>query len=337
MSSSCWPGTPRPPSPRWPRRPATQARLFAQGTDVLEAYRTAHSGDIQDEGSPQSQAGRERIRAALKPHLKGVTDGGGSKPKFHFLLPNGRSLSRVWRDGWQTLRNGKEVDVSDDVSGFRSMVRNLPRNPDQDIEGIELGRVGLAIRGMTAIRDTDGTLLGMVENIRGFGQVFDRLAASNVSVAVYLNVEGLDIAKKLKTQPDKYPILDGEFCVTQSSQLADLPAPTDVAFLRKGRSGLVVEIEGATARAAWPVLDVQGREVAVIGVRRSIAGGDPTGRIDRRGCDGCRPRDQHRPVDRADRAADGGARLPGADLRSGGVPSHQATRGADARGRRGRW
>jgi hypothetical protein len=83
--------------------------LFADMPVVRQAYSIAFSGNIDDPYSPQSQAARELLRAALKPVLDKYKFVTGEALKLHFHLPNYRSLTRLWREK-QTRINGEWVD-----------------------------------------------------------------------------------------------------------------------------------------------------------------------------------------------------------------------------------
>ncbi len=97
------------------------ASLFSEWDPVADAYKTAHSGNMDDENSIQSQLAREKLRDTFSTILKGYKANTGKDLKLHFHLPNGRSLARLWRKGYQTTRNGLKIDISDDLSGFRKL------------------------------------------------------------------------------------------------------------------------------------------------------------------------------------------------------------------------
>ncbi|MGE4553290.1 MAG: methyl-accepting chemotaxis protein, partial [Desulfovibrionaceae bacterium] len=101
-----------------------EAAMFSRLPEVLEAYRQAHAGNIDDPASPQSQAARERLRVLLAPVRAGLKQAMGLDFQLHYHLPNGRSLLRVWREK-QAKKNGQWVDISDDLSGFRQTVLDV--------------------------------------------------------------------------------------------------------------------------------------------------------------------------------------------------------------------
>ncbi|RKX86141.1 MAG: hypothetical protein DRP57_02215, partial [Spirochaetes bacterium] len=86
------------------------ASLFSEDPKVIEAYKTALSGNIDDPESQQSQEARDALRSYFTPIISGYLQNTGHKLlKLHFHLPNGRSLVRLWRKGYQTTVNGEKV------------------------------------------------------------------------------------------------------------------------------------------------------------------------------------------------------------------------------------
>jgi len=106
------------------RRAVETAALFARDPRVLEAFELAHSGNMDDEKDPRAQEARDMLRRVLGPALEGFKEITGSKLQLHYHLPNGRSLVRLWRDK-QIQRDGVWLDVSDDISAFRSTVMEV--------------------------------------------------------------------------------------------------------------------------------------------------------------------------------------------------------------------
>ncbi len=103
------------------KKALNQAALFTGNAEVIGAYELALVGNIDDEKDPLVQQGRTQLRYYFKPLLADYKKFTGAKAfKMHFHLPNGRSFVRLWRDGWQTMRNGEKIDVSDDISSFIS-------------------------------------------------------------------------------------------------------------------------------------------------------------------------------------------------------------------------
>ncbi|GAB7079369.1 methyl-accepting chemotaxis protein [Megalodesulfovibrio paquesii] len=229
---------------------------------VAEAYALAATGNIGDENSPQSQQARELLRASLKPVLTGYAAATGQKLQLHYHLPNARSLVRLWREK-QLKRNDKWEDVSDDLTSFRPTVLDVIRD-GKPVKGIELGRGGFAIRGVTPVLDASGKKLGSVEVLAEFEQVFKKSVSSAAeAVQLYMNADKLSVATVLN-DPQKHPVLDGKYVrVSSEGALGDSFTPS-VALLDAGKREVAMEVAGNLAVAAFPVSDYNGAQVGVM-------------------------------------------------------------------------
>ncbi|WP_027193232.1 methyl-accepting chemotaxis protein [Megalodesulfovibrio gigas] len=249
--------------------------------EVAEAYALAASGDMADEKSPQAQQAREHLRRVLKPVLDGYQAATGQKLQLHYHLPNGRSLVRLWRDK-QVKRNDQWVDVSDDLTSFRPTVLEVNRQ-GRPVKGIELGRGGFAIRGVTPVVDASGNRLGSVEVLADFGQVFKKsVSSASEAVLLYMNADKLGVAATLN-DAGKYPVLDGRFVrvAAEGDLIKDFtPAMTQ---LEDGKRSVAVAVQQHMAVAAFPVNDYTGTQIGVMVYLRDVAEQDAiiaeTGRI----------------------------------------------------------
>lgn len=75
----------------------------------------------------------------------------GEQIGIHFHIPPARSLYRSWTD-----KRG------DDLSSFRFTVKDVI-NSNKSVSGIEVGRGGLVIRGITPVKNNEGKNIGSVE------------------------------------------------------------------------------------------------------------------------------------------------------------------------------
>ena len=239
------------------------AALFSQVPDVLSAYQIAHSGNIQDESDPSGHEARNLLRRMIGPNLEGYEKiMGGRKLKLHFHLPNGRSLVRLWRDK-QIQRESGWVDVSDDISGFRSTVLDVNRT-GQPVKGIEVGRGGFVIRGLAPIKDNLGAQLGSVEVLVDFETILRTDTGDDTKdMAVYMNADLLPIAHRLQ-DPAKFPVLEQRFVQVAGFHNPKYKESLDAGFLEKGREGLAVETTGDTCISVFPVQDYKGKQVGVL-------------------------------------------------------------------------
>ena len=241
------------------------ASLFSRQSQVIQAYELADQGDIDQPDDPTVQQARQQMRAALGPVVdayKKYADAG--EFKLHFHLPNGRSLVRMWRDGWNAKVDGKQVDVSDDISSFRATVMQINQGDHAALKGIEVGRGGFAIRGLAPVTGPDGQHLGSVEVLKPFDRAIKVLRTSDdQQFAVYMDRELLDIATKLQ-DPAKYPILDDAYvrCSVTDEALMDPLVTTEL--LDAGSKDLTSETQGKWRISAWPVHDFAGKTIGVM-------------------------------------------------------------------------
>ena len=241
------------------------ASLFSQQSQVIEAYQLAHQGDIEQANDPTVQQARQMLRAKLGPIVDAYKQhAGASEFKLHFHLPNGRSLVRMWRDGWNAKVDGEKVDISDDISSFRKTVVQINDGEHGALKGIEVGRGGFAIRGLAPVTAPDGTHLGSVEVLKSFASASDVLRTSKAQqFAVYMDHKLLDIATKLQ-EPDKFPVLDGAYvrCSVTDEAIMNLLVTKDL--LDRGAQGLTTVKRGHWRVSAWPVQDFAGATIGVM-------------------------------------------------------------------------
>ena len=238
--------------------------VFTEIPDVQTAYRLALLGNLDDENDHEMQMAREHLRKVMAPYIEGYKKQTGKDLlKIHFHTPNARSLARLWRDGWQTKRDGEKVDISDDLSSFRNTVVQINQGDHHPIKGIEVGRGGFALRGLSPITNQGGKHLGSCEVLISFSEV---LQANHVDdsyqVAVYMLADLLPIATKLQ-DPEKNPVLDGKYVLTSSTdrQITD-PLITS-ELLDSGRSEEAQQVVGDQFVSTFPIADFSGKTVGI--------------------------------------------------------------------------
>jgi methyl-accepting chemotaxis protein len=237
------------------------AALFSSRPAVVRAFEMARSGNMDDENDVMGQAARELLRRELAPDLAGFKQVTGNALKLHFHLPNGRSLARLWRKQ-QVKRDGKWLDVSDDISSFRQTVLDVNRT-GKPVQGIELGRGGFVLRGLAPVRDESGTQLGSVEVLIDFQPILDAAQDEDgSSVLLYMNADRLNITRQLQDQA-KFPHL-GDFVLVAGDKAKAEQEGIDEALIVNGRKQLVVRWDGERALAAFPVLDYRGEQIGVM-------------------------------------------------------------------------
>jgi len=253
-------------------RALSMASLFSEIPDVIQAYRIALSGNINNPNSPQSQKAREALRKIFKPVLTGYSSSTeGNVLKLHFHLPNGRSLVRLWRNGYQTTVQGRKVDISDDLTSFRNTILQINKKPYKPITGIEIGRGGFAIRGITSVKDNRGNHLGSVEVLFPFSEVFKNLNSSdNTFYAAYMNSDQLKTAKSLN-DPVRYPVIDNKYVLTDVTDPDITNTIVTGALLTKGSKSIYREIFRNYAVTVFPIKDFTGKNVGIITAVKNIS------------------------------------------------------------------
>lgn len=124
--------------------------------------------------------------------------------RIHFHVPPAISLLRCW--------NGTG---GDDLSGFRNSILEVV-NSQQPAMGIEVGHLGMVIRGLSPIFTFDGEFAGSVEYISPFSEIKEHLISDEVEVAFFIledlaedvNFFSNKYEKNKKDQQVKYLITD---------------------------------------------------------------------------------------------------------------------------------
>jgi methyl-accepting chemotaxis protein len=248
-----------------------QASLFSRLDFVEESYRVALSGNIDDEFDAKGQEARQMLRAATTGYTAGYREQTGAKNfDLHFHLPNSHSLLRVGQMDWQTKRDGKKLDISDDLSSFRPTVTQVNRER-KGVKGIEVGRGGFAVRGLVPVTAGDGSHLGSVEMLGDFNSILAKLKSSGKEeFAVYMDARLLDIATALQDK-EKHPLLGDKFvfvAATDDDRMRTLDA---AHILVQGQTEKAVETSGDVQLAAWPVRDFSGTTIGVMVMARDIS------------------------------------------------------------------
>ncbi len=248
-----------------------QVSSLASIPGVVDAFKTAHLGDMNRDVDPYTQQARDTLRTLFKPIIKKYSSTTKQPLFLHFHLPTGRSLVRLWREGWQAKRNGQKVDISDDLSGFRKSVLQINNGSKTTLQGIEVGRGGFAIRGLTTVVDKDNKQLGSAEILRPFNDILAAIKTSPLQdFAIYMNADLLSVATKLQN-PSKYPVLNGQYvlCSTTNKQLPETLISS--RLLDKGKKGLYSEQMKNRYVSAFPITDFSSQQVGVMVMSQDIS------------------------------------------------------------------
>jgi len=246
-----------------------QAALFSQMPDVVKAYTLANKGNMNNEKDATIQTAREELRTSLAPVLKGYKANVGSSFRVHFHLPTARSLVRMWRDK-QAKRNGKWVDISDDLSSFRNTVIDV-NSSRQPVLGIEPGRGGFTIRGLAPVTGPDNKHLGSVEVLIGFAGVLKSLdSTEGMQTLLYMDSNILPITTKLQN-PSKNPVRDNKYVLVYGQDNSETQEMATSELLAEGMHSTVITSNGGTALGAFPVKNYKGDVIGTIVMAMDIS------------------------------------------------------------------
>jgi methyl-accepting chemotaxis protein len=241
-----------------------EAALFSKLPFIEQAYRLALSGNIDDERDAKGRQAREMLRKEMAPFLEGYSLQTQRQFQIHYHLPNAHSLARLWRDGWQTMRDGKRVDISDDLSSFRDSVIEVNKNK-KTVTGIEVGSGGFVVRALCPVLAEDGTHLGSNEVISEFLPIVEALKTSEHQLfAVLMDVAHLNQATALRDQR-KFPILGDKYvlCAATDMKSAGHLLDKKIRLLDRGRQDIESELSGSQFISAFPIEDFRGAPVGV--------------------------------------------------------------------------
>lgn len=237
------------------------AAIFAGNPEVIKAFEIANNGNIDDERSPAAQAAREYLRTILAPELNSYESVSKDKLRLHFHLSNGRSLVRLWRDR-QAKRNGKWVDISDDLSGFRNTVLDVNRQK-KPVGGIELGRGGFAIRGVVPVKNKSGRTIGSAEVLHSFAPILKSVENSGIKAMLFMNREMLSTATSLKNE-SRYPIIGDEYVLVSGDSRSEYLKSISRDLLDKSRDENVIIQNQDSALATMPIKDYRGKQIGIL-------------------------------------------------------------------------
>jgi methyl-accepting chemotaxis protein len=237
------------------------AALFASDPVVRSIYADARKGEIGNPEDPLVQEARTRLKEHIDARAKSfVSFTNLSVYKLHFHFPNGRSFLRVWRRAKQ--------NTSDDISSFRKTVLEVGTGKKPFVSGIEVGRGGLALRGVVPILGDEKQILGTVEYLADLTtNVVSQKTMGNERFTVFLHQPLTEIANKL-TDPGKFPVMGQHVKLGQTTnedeQAQGQIAAFDLADLDAGLAKEHRRWTGATFVATTPILDYQDQPVGVV-------------------------------------------------------------------------
>ena len=233
-----------------------RAAQFSRAEAVLKAYRTAHTGDINNAKDPLLETARTQLKIFFSSIEKGYNSAVNTKDfRLHFHLPSARSLLRTWK---------KRQNKSDDLSSFRNTVLDISKGDHKPITGIEIGRGGFAFRGIAPIISDQGHYLGSVESLSTFNPlVTQSVSNKNEFISVYMNKEFLPIATKLQDQ-NKYPLVGDKFVFISSTDKKMTATLVTPELLTAGKTGANEKRVGDYLVTTFPIRDYSGQQIGVM-------------------------------------------------------------------------
>ncbi|MFO8083117.1 MAG: methyl-accepting chemotaxis protein [Desulfobacterales bacterium] len=239
------------------------ASIFSKLSDVLDAYKIAHSGNIENETDISCRQAKLFLRNALRMYNEGFEKNiEKNPPELHFYLPNGLNLLQMRLDG-HTDQDGLWMDASDSLTSTQHTQTEVDKS-DEYFRGVEIGKAGFVIRGLAPIKSAAGKQMGSVEFVVDMAEVLN--AKDNLQIhdtALFMNAEFLSVAKRLNDS-QKYPISDNRFVQVLDFYDMVYSKLSTPDLLEKGKSGLVTKTIENLCVAAYPIMDNQNRQIGVM-------------------------------------------------------------------------
>ena len=165
------------------------------------------------------------LKAELKNLTQSIKDSSDYKNvQIHVHTADIKSFIRSWND-----KSG------DDLSSFRHMIHTV-KNDKKAVYGIEVGKTGLAIRGIAPIfNDENKEYIGSVEFIQSFESIVKSMKAQmDASVLIAMDTSLLEIANGLKEAPR---ILNNKFVLAQKEENMDKALAAELAKVEPKSNG----------------------------------------------------------------------------------------------------
>ncbi|ALO16449.1 Ribose and galactose chemoreceptor protein [Salinivirga cyanobacteriivorans] len=196
------------------------------------------------------------MRPKLKPITEAIRKQTGGQAKIHYHIPPAKSLLRSWSD-----KHG------DDISGFRNTVLDISRN-HQPISGIEVGRGGFVVRGLSPIIDERGEYLGSVEVLLGLGSYLKvSKSREDEELAMFMHKDLLSIATGFLEQSssnisDQNNNIGDYILIDRTSQKCDL-SKISGDILNKGSKGITIYEADSHKYGLYPIYDYADNVIGV--------------------------------------------------------------------------
>ena len=202
---------------------------------------------FQTVGNAMRDVNRDLLMKTMLPVSNQINKHGTWKLRIHFHALPGKSFLRIWKP--------KKYD--DDLSGFRHTIMKVFETK-APVKGIESGRGGLVVRGLSPVFDDKKELVGSVEVYCNIKEVAGNIEKrENESNAIY----GLEAVKATMRMENFKDI--GRFKVIKPPSKQVSTQLISEAFLEKATKGAVFVTDDSTLITASPITDYVGKVAGI--------------------------------------------------------------------------
>jgi len=198
-------------------------------------------------GKAMRDGNRELLQKIMLPVSNEINKYGTWKLRIHFHALPGKSFLRIW----------KPEKFDDDLSGFRNTILKVFQTK-APVKGIESGRGGLVVRGLSPVFDENNSLVGSVEVYCNIKEV-----ATNIEKREHeLNaIYGLEAVKATMRMEDFKDV--GRFKVIKEPSKKFSSRSITEDFLEQATRGIVYKTDGSTLITASPITDFVGKVAGI--------------------------------------------------------------------------
>ncbi len=196
------------------------------------------------------------MRPKLAPITEAVQNHTGGQAKIHYHVPPAKSLLRSWSE-----KHG------DDISSFRNTVLEISRT-HLPISGIEVGRGGFVVRGLSPVFDNQGAYLGSAEVLLGLGSYLKvSKSRDDEELAMFMHKDLLKIAtgflEQNSSNVSKQKDMVGDFLlIDKTSEKCNLDYITP-EVLEKGSRSITIHEAGNYKYGLYPIYDYDNKMIGV--------------------------------------------------------------------------
>lgn len=201
---------------------------------VHEAYQQYYETQDLMTSSKILEEKANEIHAAYQRNL-GIT------PKIHFVIPPNISFIRCWTD-----KRGDKLD------SFRQTITKVVQTK-KPVTGIEAGRTGLVIRGISPIFSPSGEMYGIVEIIFDLKEFMKVSKSSETEeFALFMNSDILDVATIYGNNNTSNPEIGNFILVDQTSEKFQNDKILE-SYINEGFEHLTIFESGDYVLAFFPI------------------------------------------------------------------------------------